>query len=521
MPSEVQRCPAVPKPPNSAPSTARSTSASSITTIGFLPPSSRHGDCRWRPHSSPIFEPTALEPVKPTLSTRPLLERALEARERLRRPSAWTTLSTPPGTPPAWKSLASASPSAARVLGRLPDDRVAAQDRRHEVPGRHGDGEVAGGDDRGDADRHAEREELLVRHLRRHGLAVEAPALAEEEVARVDDLLHLAERLGVRLADLARDEPRRAPPCWPRPAGRPARSRARAPARAPAAHSRCAARAARRRRRRWTASPSSTSATTSEVLAGLVEVRRPPGRRRAASPSTMEAISVAAIVVMRPRYCDRRPRCRRLARSRGRRTGRGRASTRSASMPGLRRPRSSLPSSQAGVTVSASSAACRSSASCGRHSRRTASRRPWSGSISSTGASRAEREPRAGRVQRAVGVGALEPVGPQALGDGASVTAIDGWIDAVTPSCAKRGMSSGCRHCACSIRGRMASGTASKTSSASRLARSPIACTATGTPAAVAARTISSNSSRLVISTPLPSSSRAVLRSRACRPCTP
>ena len=37
----------------------------------------------------------------------------------------------------------------------------------------------------------------------------------------------------------------------------------------------------------------------------------------------------------------------------------------------------------------------------------------------------------------------------------ASVTAIDGWIEAVTPSAAKRGMSSGCRHCACSIRGRI------------------------------------------------------------------
>ena len=29
-----------------------------------------------------------------------------------------------------------------------------------------------------------------------HGLAVQPPALAEEEVAGVDDLLHLAERLG-------------------------------------------------------------------------------------------------------------------------------------------------------------------------------------------------------------------------------------------------------------------------------------------------------------------------------------
>ena len=52
----------------------------------------------------------------------------------------------------------------------------------------------------------AEREELLVGHLARDGLAVEAPALAEEEVAGVDDLLDLAERLGVGLADLARDQ---------------------------------------------------------------------------------------------------------------------------------------------------------------------------------------------------------------------------------------------------------------------------------------------------------------------------
>src|SRR6185503_11672223 len=63
-----------------------------------------------------------------------------------------------------------------------------------------------GGDDRGDADRDAEREELLVGHLARDRLAVQAPALAKEEVARVDDLLHLAQRLGVGLADLARDE---------------------------------------------------------------------------------------------------------------------------------------------------------------------------------------------------------------------------------------------------------------------------------------------------------------------------
>src|SRR5436190_1298682 len=42
-----------------------------MTTSGFLPPSSRQGDWRCRPHSSPIRRPTSVEPVNPTLSTSP------------------------------------------------------------------------------------------------------------------------------------------------------------------------------------------------------------------------------------------------------------------------------------------------------------------------------------------------------------------------------------------------------------------------------------------------------------------
>ena len=103
-PSDVQRWPAVPKPPNSAPSTARSTSASSITTIGFLPPSSRHGDCRWRPQSSPIFEPTALEPGEADLVDQTLVRAPARGPRTCPRPTPGTTFSTPPGTPPAWNS---------------------------------------------------------------------------------------------------------------------------------------------------------------------------------------------------------------------------------------------------------------------------------------------------------------------------------------------------------------------------------------------------------------------------------
>ena len=137
----------------------------------------------------------------------PLLERALEPAER-RLALGLHEVQHAAGHAAGVEQARERVAERGRVLRRLPDDGVAAQDRRDEVPRGHGDREVAGGDDRGDADRDAEGEELLVGHLRGHGLAVQPPALADEEVAGVDDLLHLAERLGVGLADLARDEPR-------------------------------------------------------------------------------------------------------------------------------------------------------------------------------------------------------------------------------------------------------------------------------------------------------------------------
>src|SRR4051794_5766141 len=57
-----------------------------------------------------------------------------------------------------------------------------------------------------------------------------------------------------------------------------------------AAHPGCAARAARQASSKVWASPSSTSATTSSVRAGFVEVRRPPGASSRWVPSTMEAM---------------------------------------------------------------------------------------------------------------------------------------------------------------------------------------------------------------------------------------
>src|SRR5437763_723803 len=112
VPREVQRWPAVPNPANSAPSTARSRRADGVTTIGFLPPSSRQGDCRCRPHSSPIAVPTAVDPVKPTLSTRPASSASARPLN-VAAPSALTTCRTPSGRPARWNIPASASPQAA------------------------------------------------------------------------------------------------------------------------------------------------------------------------------------------------------------------------------------------------------------------------------------------------------------------------------------------------------------------------------------------------------------------------
>ena len=82
--------------------------------------------------------------------------------------------------------------------------------------------------------------------------------------------------------------------------------------------------------------------------------------------------------------------------------------------------------------------------------------------------------------------------------------ACENWTEQAIPMDAKRLMSSAARHWQCSIRWRSPSGlhtprVASKASSASRLARSPIAWTATGQPAAAPARMISASSPPLVI----------------------
>jgi hypothetical protein len=121
-------------------------------------------------------------------------------------PSACTVFRTPVGSPPATKMRASASPRAAEYSAGFQTTLLP-----HSSAGtRYQDGTATGklpavmmpATPTG----HPEGEQLLVAHLARDRLAVEPASLAEEEVAGVDDLLHLAARLGDRLADLAGDQ---------------------------------------------------------------------------------------------------------------------------------------------------------------------------------------------------------------------------------------------------------------------------------------------------------------------------
>ena len=60
----VHRWPVVPKAPHSTPSSARSKSASSITSIAFLPPISSDSRLCIRPQVAPMIAPVSVEPVK-------------------------------------------------------------------------------------------------------------------------------------------------------------------------------------------------------------------------------------------------------------------------------------------------------------------------------------------------------------------------------------------------------------------------------------------------------------------------
>ena len=94
-----------------------------------------------------------------------------------------------------------------RLLRRLPDHAVAADQRERRVPRPDRHREIEGGDDADDAERMPGLHHAVVGALGGDRQAVELPRQADREVADVDHLLHLAGPFGGDLADLDRDQP--------------------------------------------------------------------------------------------------------------------------------------------------------------------------------------------------------------------------------------------------------------------------------------------------------------------------
>src|SRR3954452_12448609 len=258
-----------------------------MTTSGFLPPSSRHGDCRWRPHSAPISAPTALEPVKPTLSTRPRSS-ACSRPAKVCGPSASTRLRTPSGRPACRKSWASASAvagaySAGFHTAALPHSRAGT---------RYQDGTATG------------KLPAVMMAATPTGLRKVNSCLSDIsegtvwpysrrpsptkklQVSMISCTSPSDSAYGLPISRVTRRESASLfsstsrPICWiarPRTGG------------GTSAHAACASRAARQAATKVEASPRSASATTSEVSAGLVELSRPPGASVSGRPETMEA----------------------------------------------------------------------------------------------------------------------------------------------------------------------------------------------------------------------------------------
>ena len=89
---------------------------------------------------------------------------------------------------------------------RLPQHRIAADQRQRRIPGPDRDREVEGGDDADHAERVPGFHHAVRRTLGRDGQAVELAGQADGEVANVDHLLHLALAFRGDLADLDGDQ---------------------------------------------------------------------------------------------------------------------------------------------------------------------------------------------------------------------------------------------------------------------------------------------------------------------------
>ena len=197
-----QSWPALSKTEYGAAAAAFSRSASSKITFADLPPSS--SVTRLIVPAAPCItsRPTSVEPVNAIFATSGCSMRRCPTTE----PLPTRTFTTPSGIPASRQSSPSLQRGERRQLRRLEDDRVAARERRPELPARDVRREVPRDDEPDDAERLAERRGDTAGD--RDRLAAVLVDRAGVEVEHLRDHADLAARPRDRLADVLRLDPR-------------------------------------------------------------------------------------------------------------------------------------------------------------------------------------------------------------------------------------------------------------------------------------------------------------------------
>ena len=199
----MQVWPVAAKTPAMMPLAAAGRSASSKTTCGDLPPSSRVTRLRLSAAACATARPVAVDPVNATLST-PWCPASAAPSSRL-EPA--TTLNTPSGKPGLVQHLGERERRRGGVLRRLDDERAAGRQPGGELEGHQQQRGVPRGDRADDADRLAAGVDEVVGLVGRDDPALDLVGVPGEVAVPGAQPLQLADHLPVELAVVAHLDP--------------------------------------------------------------------------------------------------------------------------------------------------------------------------------------------------------------------------------------------------------------------------------------------------------------------------
>ena len=185
-----------------APATAASTSASSKTTNGALPPSSIETRWRWSADWRTRILPTSVEPVKLTLRSR---SSPISAETTVGRVAGRHHVDDARRDPDLAQQVGQLEHGERGLLGGLDDHRAAGGQRRADLAAAHRQREVPRRHEQARTHGTLERQQPALAVRGAHEAAVDAHRLLGEPAEELRAVGHLAGRLGQRLAHLQAD----------------------------------------------------------------------------------------------------------------------------------------------------------------------------------------------------------------------------------------------------------------------------------------------------------------------------